>query len=251
VSNGETQTDVVGAGDKAVTQPAERALGYGDTAVAQGKAPAKPPAQQPKKAATFHDFAVDALKDLAIAESSLTSVQILPWDQLQNKIVKNGPWDAWTNSGTVIYLRKKPLVRPANAGWAYIIIYHETRHILDFNRLGTPKTYIDGLRSETKAQDETFNHLTTRLANPKALTPKALTPEQIQAFKADTTPGQAKSIQELKDVLSDADADADKTRAEWGVITHFIDVEYLPASLIDRPGKKILIHAPDLYKPSP
>ena len=246
MSNGETQTDVVGAGDKAVTQPAERALGYGDTAVAQGKAPAKPPAQQPKKAATFHDFASDALNELAKAESSFTSVQILPYEQLQNKIVKNGPWDAWTNSGTVIYLRKKPLVRPANAAWAYIIIYHETRHILDFNRLGTPKTYIDGLRSETKAQDETFNHLTTRLANPKALTQ-----EQIQAFKADTTPTQATSIQDLKDVLSDADTDADKTRAEWGVITHLIDVEYLPASLIDRPGKKILTHAPDLYKPSP
>jgi hypothetical protein len=242
VSNGDTQTDVLDAGDKAVTQPADRALGYGNDAVAQGKTPSKPPAKKPKPP-TWFELAKQALATLAKDDSKLANVELRPWAELKNKIVKNGPWDAWTNSDTVIYVRPKPRGRRANSTVAFIMIYHETRHILDFRANGLPQSYFEGWKAELKAQQQTFDYAIQRAGETE------LTSEQKKEFNEETN--RASDIDAMEEAIAAFAKIADPTDRDLAVVKAWIADGYIPAAVMDKARTKIVHQAPDLYKPSP
>ena len=240
MSNGDTQTDVVGAGDRAVTQPADRALGYGDTAVAQGKKPSKPPATKPPPL-TRLQLAEQALVTLAKGDSRLANVRVHDWTAVPNQVVRaNEPkWSAWTNSKDDIYIN--PNAEFNSAVGADVTMFHETRHALDFVN-GVPSSYHVGMLSEINAQRESVKYIDQRLKG------KGLSGKDTQTLKNLRT-GMNSWIKAQNPLLRAYDNEPDKTKAELELVKAWVALGYLPSAVLDNTLPQIAIKAPALYRP--
>jgi hypothetical protein len=148
MSDGSGGTDVVTGADRAVDEPADRALGYGRRAADQGVRVAEaPPAKKTPKAPPTkpaHVLAAEAERDrLApfLLNSTLKKkVRIYDLARFRVKAVADfavvqGQLAAWTNSSTEIFVVPN-LDAPANYGVLRAALYHEFLHVDQFHAAG-------------------------------------------------------------------------------------------------------------------
>lgn len=231
MSNGDSTTDVVTAGDRAVTTTP---LGYGDRAVGQGKAAAKPPAKKPPP--RYLNLANQAKGELVTAYPALKNVTVREWKDLKNPYVKkNQPgWWAWTNSKDEIYVNAK-ITSPASAD---AVMQHEALHVDQFIGSGVPPSYLEMVRFERDAYRDSAAYLARRIAaNP----PDVATYEQWKQGSEYLSEKFRKLIEEC--------AGQDPAAAELKVTKYLIKENDIPAEVMDKNRSTIVIPAPKLYVP--
>jgi hypothetical protein len=171
MSDGPGGTDVVTSADRAVEEPADRALGYGGRAANQGvrvaEAPAKkPPAPARKK--PQHVLAAEAernrLAPFAPNPAAAKKVGIYDLAKFRVKVIRDfataGGFAAWTNSASEIFV-VPGLEDPANYAALRAALYHEFLHVDQFAKAGgkPPSQYLDMVKYEVDAYKDSANWL--------------------------------------------------------------------------------------------
>jgi hypothetical protein len=166
MSNGDGDTDVVSAGDRAVTEPATRATGYGDRATGAGARVAEAPKKKkapPPKTPSHVAKAEAAFKKLFPNDKQ---VKIMDFDQAPSRFVRRDGkrqspgieggaiWGAWTNSGTEFFVSVN--ARHFSAKHLENLLRHEYTHIEQFRSKGRPKTYEQGADYELEAYQKDY-----------------------------------------------------------------------------------------------
>lgn len=176
MSNG---ADVVDAGNRAVTQPANKALGYGDKATGQATRVAQAPRRKKRPRAKVPPHVVLAQQECANLPDTITmtlggkkvtrslkalkrSVRVADladYAKVSPAVVKVG-FAAWTSSGSCIWVSNT--VTDADAMRA--VMYHEMLHIVQFRANGgaPPSSHGEMVRFECDAYTDTADWL----ANP-------------------------------------------------------------------------------------
>jgi hypothetical protein len=170
MSNGGGPTDVVSAGNRAVNEPARRAIGYGEKATASGprvaQAPAKGPSPQtPLDVAKATWARLNFNTDPALRGVTLHDISTAPSSVIKKNAAGVG---AWTNSSTDIYVDrsivykkegKKEVKLPEEV--VITALVHEQWHIRQFTRDGgPPKTFCKMMEYELNAYALTARFLT-------------------------------------------------------------------------------------------
>lgn len=136
---------------------ADKVTAYGDRAVEQGKRvaevpqqkgkPKPPPAPKPPPVAPH----VDAARKLWTQHFAATWKGVVLHDigSAPSKAVQGSSFDAWTNSGTQIFVHSKANKSPAHL---YVVLHHEAEHIRQFRQAGKPPaTYTKMMEHEYDA----------------------------------------------------------------------------------------------------
>lgn len=162
MSNGGSATDVVSAGNRAVNDPASRALGYGDKATSSGTKVAQAPA---KAAAPGHVQVVKAVWDRMGFNTNpdLRGVRLYDIASAPSKAISSNAASvgAWTNSSTAIYVDKSVAFKPDGKTLqpeevAITVVVHEQWHIRQFAESGgPPKTFCLMMEYERRAYGAT------------------------------------------------------------------------------------------------
>jgi hypothetical protein len=174
MSNG---TDVVDAGNRAVTSPANKALGYGNKATrsptrvaqaTQAKAPRHVVLAR-KECANLPDTITMRLggkkvtRSLKALKRSVKIADLDDYGKIRQDVVDVG-FAAWTSSGSCIWVSK--IVTDANAARA--VIYHEMLHIVQYQANGgaPPAAHEDMVRFECDAYTDTAEWLAEKANHP-------------------------------------------------------------------------------------
>jgi hypothetical protein len=157
MSNGGSGTDVVSTADRAVSEPANRALSYGQKAA--GKKGAQAPSARSKESGSVVQ-ARESWQRLYGGDPILSKVTIRDMASAPSRFVRSqgrsadSLWAAWTNSATDIYVHKSvydPEAQEAEFVVEYVLM-HESYHLGQFQAGGgPPATFESMLRYETDA----------------------------------------------------------------------------------------------------
>jgi hypothetical protein len=170
VSNEEGGTDVVTAGDRVVTQPADRALGYGKRAATHGARVAQAPSKKPPtKAKPPHVRAAERERDrlAPFLPNSALKKKVRMYDLAKFSVPEiadfgtSGGIAAWTNSSSEIFVIAG-LELPANYPALRAAMYHEFLHVDQFSAKGQgkpPSTYLTMIKYEVDAYQNSANWL--------------------------------------------------------------------------------------------
>lgn len=237
MSDGDTPTDVITVGDRAVNEPADRALGYGKQAVDPGKTKTtKPPAKKPKP--TPLELAQQALDAYAQGEPKYKGVRLHAWSSVPNPLIRAFNFGAWTNSPTDIYVG--PGV--TNAQLAEETIHHELQHIDQFVDNGgkVPASYEAMVEYEYGAYVATVNYFNGRFAATKVKWYKAAADRE--------EPGML-WFRALLDKLDELKNNLTGDPLEKFIVQELVGGEFLPAGIMSKDKTKVIVPVGALYKP--
>jgi hypothetical protein len=119
---------------------ADKVTGYGDRAVEQGKRVAEVPQQKgkgktpPPAQVPAHVEAARKLWTQHFAKA-WPNVVLHEMGKAPSKAIQGSSFDAWTNSGTQIFLGASANASPAKL---YVVLHHEAEHIRQFRKAGKP-----------------------------------------------------------------------------------------------------------------
>ena len=163
MSNGDSATDVVSAGDRAVKEPASRATGYGDRATGAAVRVAEAPRSKAKRNAHVEKME-KMFRQLFPKE---TKVKVQGFKDAPSKYIKKDAtrevptgaasqknaaiWAAWTNSGTEFFVNEIYEGSGVPDELFTQVILHEYNHIVQFRSKGEPKTYREMVVYEQEA----------------------------------------------------------------------------------------------------
>lgn len=206
MSNGEGGTDVVTAGDRVVTQPADRALAYGKTAAKQpvqaAQTPKKKPQKTPPAAEPEHVLKAKAQWKLLFPERK--NVKIYDLTKAPSPVIAASTFDAWTNSATEIYVAQSAA---SSDNKCLATLYHESLHLDQFLKEHNkpPSTYDEMMKAELKAYGDSEKWL----RNPDEIEQSADVKEMAAESHKISSAIQAKITAVEKDCNADLAAGVD------------------------------------------
>jgi hypothetical protein len=152
MSNGPGGTDVVSAGDRAVREPADRALGYGRRAAAHGVRVAEGPGKKPVKKKLDHVAIAKKQWDRLFPTSP---IEITDLTDYPIKAVIDRRFDAWTNSPTEICVAYSAIEPPFPAKLIGVL-HHESLHVDQFvvSSGKPPASYFEMVKFECDAYSD-------------------------------------------------------------------------------------------------
>lgn len=248
MSNGGSGTDVVSKADRAVSEPSNRALSYGQKAAGQKVAKA-PPVQ--RKASGTVAQARESWQRMYGQDPVLSKVTIQGMADAPSKFVrdqgksKNPMWAAWTNSPTDVYVHNI-IYDPQTTDAVFpvdLILMHESFHVVQFHTAGgkPPATFEAMLQYEWKAYglSSVFARLWD-LANPLAED----APAEDAAFRATLIENSEKTAEQLSNELDKVASITDAAKREAECMNFLVLTKSMPLD-----ASKLASPEP-LYEPS-